>query len=142
MSASGRAKKGKTPEATDAFLRLREELLNQFVFRTPRGDSTLLDDRLTMLLSPSTALEFASKKDEHSIGMFSKVNTTLKAPPMKQGYLILLKSPHERLRDQDLIYRRYPPFLSQAVSYYSRFNRRSTTKHYDYRTRMEVLPLP
>jgi hypothetical protein len=70
---------GKTPEATNAFLCLREELLNQFGYSSPRRD-TLPGDHRTMLLSPSTALEFASKKDEHPTGTLSKVKTVFKSP--------------------------------------------------------------
>lgn len=79
LNAAVKAKKGKTPEATAAFLRLREELPIQFDFHSPRGD-TLPGHRQTMLLSPSAALEFAFKKDEYSMSMLSKVNTALKAP--------------------------------------------------------------
>lgn len=90
MNAAAKAKKGKTPEATNAFVCLQDELLFQFGSRSPRGD-TLLDDSRTLLLSPSTALEFAFKKDEYSMRMLSKVNTAFKTPVSL--YLFLSKHP-------------------------------------------------
>lgn len=58
LSAARRAKKGKTSEATDAFLRVQEELT---LFDLPAPSEDVLCDQRTMRLSPSTMLESTSE---------------------------------------------------------------------------------
>ncbi|KAH8980111.1 hypothetical protein EDB92DRAFT_1954296 [Lactarius akahatsu] len=104
LSAAGRAKKGKTSEATDAFLRVREELKRP---DCPAPLKDTLGDHRTKLPDPSTALESASKKDGDSMRTLSKVKMTLKTPlpsgHTKEVNFVILESLHERRRDQLII---------------------------------------
>ena len=77
LSAAGRAKKRKTSEATDAFLRVQEEI-KRFGPPSPRKGAP--GGPRKKLFDLSTALESASKKDEKSTGILSKVKSAFKAP--------------------------------------------------------------
>ncbi len=77
LSAAGRAKKGKTSEATGAFQLVQEEI-KRFGFPTPRDVDP--DDYRKKLPDMSTALESASNRDEESTGVLSKVESAFKAP--------------------------------------------------------------
>ena len=75
VDAAGRAKMGKTSEATNAFLRVQEEIK---LTGPPRPRKGTLDENLP---DPITALKNATKKDEKSIGTLAKFNKALKLPP-------------------------------------------------------------
>ena len=65
LSAAGKANKKKTPEATEAFLRVQEEM-ERFGSPPPRKDSGAPGDHRKRLPDPRIALATASKKDEQS----------------------------------------------------------------------------
>ena len=77
LSAAGRAKKGKTPEATNAFLRVQEEIK---IFGSPSPRKDVPGEHRKTLLDPRTALESASKRDEKSSSTLSKVKSAFTAP--------------------------------------------------------------
>jgi hypothetical protein len=77
LSAAGRAKKGKTPEATNTFRRVHEEMK---LFGSPSPRKEAPADHRKKLLDPSTAMESASKKDEKSTSTISKIKSAFKAP--------------------------------------------------------------
>ena len=82
LDAAGRAKKGKTNEATDAFQVVQEEI-EQVIKRSgflasPR--KVVPGDHRKKLSDPSTALESAFKRDEESRDFLEKVRSTFKAP--------------------------------------------------------------
>ncbi|KAH9049830.1 hypothetical protein EDB83DRAFT_2630951 [Lactarius deliciosus] len=104
LSAAGRAKKGKTSEATNAFLRVREELKR---LDCPAPLKETSGDHRKMLPDPCAALESAFKKDEDSMRTLSKVKMTLKAPlpsgHTKEVNFVIFEMLHERRRDQLII---------------------------------------
>jgi hypothetical protein len=137
LLAAERAGKGKTSEATEAFLRVQEQI--RLFFSLPGRDTP--GNRRKKLLDPSTALEAASKKDEKSMETLSKIRSTFKAPvsrlplsssdypiahdagqlptgPTKVVNFVVLKSLHEDRLDLTIIRRPYP-FDSQ---YFLLFN--------------------
>ncbi|KAH9014241.1 hypothetical protein EDB84DRAFT_833624 [Lactarius hengduanensis] len=104
--AAGRARKGTTSEATNAFARVEEEIkLFDYPRRTPGGHRK-------RLFSPSTALESASKKDEMSARTLSKVKSAFKAPipsgATKKVDFVIVESPHERRDYLPIIHRSCP----------------------------------
>ena len=76
LSAAGRAKKGTTSEAADAFLRVQKEMRS--LFSLPSNHALAPHRRI--LHNLSAAMETASKKDEKSMGALSKVNTVFMSP--------------------------------------------------------------
>ncbi|KAI9449359.1 hypothetical protein BJY52DRAFT_1307843, partial [Lactarius psammicola] len=105
LSAAGEAKKGTTPEATDAFLRVQEEITR---FGPPSPRRSAPGDHRKSLLDPGTALVSASKKDEKSTRILSRVKSAFKAPlpsaHTKKINFVILESPHERRKDQSIIH--------------------------------------
>jgi hypothetical protein len=103
LRAAERAGKGKTSEATEAFLRVQEQI--RLFFSLPGRDTP--GNRRKKLLDPSTALEAASKKDERSMETLSKIRSTFKAPlptgPTKVVNFVVLKSLHEGRLDLTII---------------------------------------
>ncbi|KAH9017891.1 hypothetical protein EDB84DRAFT_1628145 [Lactarius hengduanensis] len=97
LSAAGRAKKGTSSEATEAFLRVQEEIKR---FGPPPQKGTPGSHR-KKLLDPSTELESASKKDEKSTSIISKVKSAFKAPlpsgHTKNVYFVILEPLHYQL---------------------------------------------
>ena len=79
LRAAGKANKGATPEAADAFLRVQEEMV-LFGLPPPRKDSDAPGDHRKRLLDPNIALANASKKDEKSISILSKVKSVFPTP--------------------------------------------------------------
>jgi len=79
LDAAGRAKKGKTDKATDAFQLVQEEI-KRFGFPAPR--EVVPGDHRKRLPNPSTALEAASKRDEVSTGILKRVKSTVIAAPV------------------------------------------------------------
>jgi hypothetical protein len=77
LTAAGKAKKGRTPAAADAFLLVQDEII-QFGSPPPRKDTP--GDRRKKLPDPSTALANASKKDKKSIGILSKIKSAFPTP--------------------------------------------------------------
>ena len=61
LSAAGRARKGRSSEATGAYLRVQEEIKR---FGSPKGAQAPGKYRKKFPIDPTTALESASKKDE------------------------------------------------------------------------------
>ena len=128
LTAAGKAK-GRTPAAEDAFLLVQDEII-QFGSPPPREDTP--GDRRKNLPDPSTALKNASMKDNKSIGIVSKIKSAFPTPvsctshsrmfqqllmrnqspegPIKSVSFVILKSLHERPRDQVIVYRQYPPY--------------------------------
>ncbi|KAH9035752.1 hypothetical protein EDB85DRAFT_841285 [Lactarius pseudohatsudake] len=87
LSAAGRAGKGTTAEATDAFVRVREEI-KQFGPPSPQK-STPAPARAPgghrkQLFDPITALGSASEKDKKSMSTLSRVKSVFK-PPIPSG---------------------------------------------------------
>ena len=78
LSAAGRANKDKSSEATEAFLRVKEEI-RLLGFPHPQEDRP--GDHRKRLPDPITALESASKRDEKSTGPLSRVNTAFNLNP-------------------------------------------------------------
>ncbi|KAH8976728.1 hypothetical protein EDB86DRAFT_3094684 [Lactarius hatsudake] len=108
LSAAGRAKKGKTSEATDSFLRVREELKR---LDCPALLKDTLGAHQKKLPDPCTALESASKKDEDSMRTLSKVKMTLKTSlpsehNTKEVNFVILESLHEGRRGQLIFYQK------------------------------------
>ena len=80
LSAAGRARKGRSSEAADAFLRVQEEI-KRFGSPSPRkGAQAPGKYRKKLPIDPTTALESASKKDEKSTSTISKVKSAFTAP--------------------------------------------------------------
>jgi hypothetical protein len=91
LNAAGKAKWGTTDEATDAFLRVQDEITH-FCAPPPRKDTSGDFDHRKRLPDPRSAMEAASKKDEKSVSamilkdeksvsaMILKVKSTFKAP--------------------------------------------------------------
>jgi hypothetical protein len=77
LSAAGKAKKGKTPQAADAFLCVQDEIVR---FGSPPPRKEALGDHRKKLPDPSTALANAAKKDEKTTTFLSKVKSAFKAP--------------------------------------------------------------
>ncbi|KAI9449355.1 hypothetical protein BJY52DRAFT_253032 [Lactarius psammicola] len=104
LSAAGRAKKDTTPEATEAFLRVQEEI-KRFGSPSPRQGAPAGPRR--NLFDPGTALELASKKDEKSTSMLSKVKSVFNAPlpsgHTKKVNFVILEKLHEEREDQLII---------------------------------------
>jgi hypothetical protein len=139
LRAAERAGKGKTSEATEAFLRVQEQI-NLF-FSLPGRDTP--GNRRKKLLDPSTALKAASKKDDKSMETLSKIRSTFKAPvsrlplsssdypiahdagqlptgPTKVVNFVVLKSLHKDRLDLTIIRRPYPFDSQYYISSYSR----------------------
>ncbi|KAH9049825.1 hypothetical protein EDB83DRAFT_1389510 [Lactarius deliciosus] len=76
LSAAGKAKKGTTTEATEAFARFQEEIKR---FGPPSRKGAPGGHRKT-LPDPSTALESASKKDKKSTSTLSRVKLAFMLP--------------------------------------------------------------
>ncbi|KAH9035757.1 hypothetical protein EDB85DRAFT_2212427 [Lactarius pseudohatsudake] len=72
LSAAGKAKKGTTTEATEAFTRLQEEIKG---FGPPSSRKGAPGGHRKKLPDPSTALESASKKDKKSTSTLSRVKS-------------------------------------------------------------------
>ncbi|KAI9435076.1 hypothetical protein H4582DRAFT_702259 [Lactarius indigo] len=123
LVAAGSAGKGTTVEATKAFVRFQEEINR---FGPPPPQKVIPGSLRKKLLDPSTALEFASKKDEKSKSTLSKVKSVFKAPiPMgdtKIVNFIILESPHEE-RDDQLIMRQEIYNFTTAAEIIWRFSR-------------------
>ena len=77
LTAAGKAKKGRTPAAADAFLLVQAEII-EFGSPPPRKDTP--GDRRKKLPDPSTALANASNKDNKSIGTLSKIKSAFSTP--------------------------------------------------------------
>ena len=75
MSAAGRADKGTTSEAAEAFLRVQKVIKR---FGSPPNDAP--PPHRKILRDLGTAMEAASKKDEKSMGTISKVNAAFMSP--------------------------------------------------------------
>ncbi|KAH9009579.1 hypothetical protein EDB84DRAFT_1571137 [Lactarius hengduanensis] len=104
LSAAGKAKKGTTTEATEAFARLQEEIKR---FGPPSSRKGAPGGHRKKLPDPSTALESASKKDKKSTSILSRVKSAFKAPipsgNTKQVNFVILESLHEEHKDQLII---------------------------------------
>ncbi|KAH8980109.1 hypothetical protein EDB92DRAFT_304284 [Lactarius akahatsu] len=104
LSAAGKAKKGTTTEATEAFARLQEEIKR---FGSPSSRKGAPGGHRKKLPDPSTALESASKKDKKSTSTLSRVKSAFKAPipsgSTKQVNFVILESLHEEHKDQLII---------------------------------------
>ena len=85
MSAAGKAKQGTTDEATNAFLRVQNEI-TQFGAPPPRKDTLGGSDHRKSLADPSTALANAAQKDEKTTTFLSKIKSVFKAPVSCQSY--------------------------------------------------------
>ncbi|KAI9449363.1 hypothetical protein BJY52DRAFT_253247 [Lactarius psammicola] len=96
--------KSKTPEATDAFRRVQEEMKR---FGSPSPQNGVPGVHREKLFDPSIALESASKRDENSMRTLSRVKPILSAPspsePTKNVNFFILESPHELREDQLII---------------------------------------
>ncbi|KAH9056288.1 hypothetical protein EDB87DRAFT_1258271 [Lactarius vividus] len=107
LSAAGRARKGTTAEATDAFVRVQEEI-KQFGRSPQKGKGTpVTGSHRKQLFDPITALESASEKDEKSMSTVSRVKSVFKAPipsgsTKKVNFVIVESLPHKE-RDNQLI---------------------------------------
>jgi hypothetical protein len=77
LTAAGKAKKGRTSAAEDAFLLVQDEIM-QFGSPPPRKDAP--GDRRKKLPDPSTALKNASDKDNKSTGILSKIKSAFSTP--------------------------------------------------------------
>ncbi|KAH9017270.1 hypothetical protein EDB85DRAFT_678591 [Lactarius pseudohatsudake] len=102
LSAAGRAKKGTTTEATEAFARFQEEI-KRFGPPSRKGAP---GGHQKKLLDPSTALESASKKDIKWTSTLSRVKSAF-MPPIpsrnrKRVIFVILESLEER-KDQLMI---------------------------------------
>ena len=76
LSAAGRANKGTTSEAAEAFLRVQEEM--KLVGSPPPNDAP--GPHRKKLPDLNTAMEAAAKKDEMSTSFIAKVNARFPAP--------------------------------------------------------------
>ena len=76
LSAAGRADKGATSEAAEAFLRV-QKVIKQFGSPPPNDAPPLY---WKILHDLGTAMEAASKKDEKLMGTISKVNAAFMSP--------------------------------------------------------------
>jgi len=106
LSAAGRADKGTTNEATEAFLRVQREI-KSFGSPPPLANDSGSPHR-KKLPDPSVALEDASKKDKRSTSLLSKVKSAFKAPlpngTMKKVNFVILESPHVRHQKQPILH--------------------------------------
>ncbi|KAF8261588.1 hypothetical protein EI94DRAFT_1810040 [Lactarius quietus] len=105
VTAAGKARKRRTPEATDAFLRVQEEII-PFVSLLPRMDRS--GDHRKTLFNPRTALEAAVKKDEERASTLSTVKSIFPDPdltkgPTKRVNFVVLESPHERREELRIV---------------------------------------
>ncbi|KAH9169943.1 hypothetical protein EDB89DRAFT_1364293 [Lactarius sanguifluus] len=131
LSAAGRAKKGTTTEATEAFTRLQEEikLFGPLSSRkdTPGGHREKLSD-------PSTALKSASKRDKKSTSTLSRVKPVFKAPipseNIKRVNFVIIESLHKELDNQLIIHQEIynSTTVAEIVWRFSRFPERSTDR--------------
>ncbi|KAH9018214.1 hypothetical protein EDB83DRAFT_181314 [Lactarius deliciosus] len=102
LSAAGSAGKGTTAEATDAFVRVQEEIKQ---FGPPPLQKGTPGSHRKTLLDPSTALESASKKDKKSMSTLTRVKSAFK-PPIPSGsikkvnFVIVESLPYEERNDQ------------------------------------------
>ena len=76
LSAAGRADKGTTSEAAEAFLRVQKEMKR---FGTPPPNGAPAPHR-KILRDLGTAMEAASKKDEKSTSFIAKVKSIFPTP--------------------------------------------------------------
>ncbi|KAI9435098.1 hypothetical protein H4582DRAFT_703410 [Lactarius indigo] len=101
LTAAGRAKKGTTAEATEAFSRVQEEIK---LFGPPSSRKGTPGGPRKKLPDPSIALESASKKDKKSTSTLSRVKSAFKAPipsgNTKKVNFVILESLHEERKDQ------------------------------------------
>ncbi|KAH9175842.1 hypothetical protein EDB89DRAFT_287927 [Lactarius sanguifluus] len=122
LSAAGKAKKGTTTDATEAFARLQEEIK---IFGPPSRKGTPSGPR-KKLPDPSIALESASKKDKKSTSTLSRVKSAFKAPipsgNTKNVNFVILESLHEERKDQlitnQIVWRfsRYPEKSADRIA--------------------------
>ena len=77
LSTAGKAKKGRTPQAADAFLCVHDEIIR---FGSPPSRKEAPGDHRKNLPNPSAALANAAKKDQKTTTVLSKVKSTFKAP--------------------------------------------------------------
>ena len=81
LSAAAEAKKGTTNEATNAFQRVQDEII-EFGAPRPREDTT--GGYRKSLVDPSTALEKAAQKDKETTNIISNITSVItgKATPV------------------------------------------------------------
>ncbi|KAN0132168.1 hypothetical protein V8E53_009934 [Lactarius tabidus] len=126
LNAAGKAKRGTTDEATDAFLRVQDEITH-FCAPPPRKDTSGDFDHRKRLPDPRCAMEAASKKDEKSVSaMILKVKSTFKAPEPKgltmKVNFVIRKSPH-RHNDQLIVHQEInnPTITSEIMWRFCRY---------------------
>ncbi|KAF8265881.1 hypothetical protein EI94DRAFT_1787225 [Lactarius quietus] len=103
LTEAGKAKKRRTPAATDAFLLVQDEIVQ---FGSPPPNDTPGTHR-KKLPDPNSALLNAAKKDEKSTGILSTIKSIFPAPdpkgPTKKVNFVVLESPHERREEQPIV---------------------------------------
>lgn len=123
MSAAGKAGQSRTPEAADAFLQVQDEIIH-FGSPPPRKDSP---GNRKKLPDPTFALANAERKDQKTKAFLSKVKSAFKAPTssgsIKKVNFVILKSPHERCKDQLIIHQEVDDSttISEIIWRFSRY---------------------
>lgn len=162
LSAAAEAKKGTTNEATNAFQHVQDEIIE---FGAPRPREDAIGGHRKCLVDPRTALEKAAQKDKKKTNIISKITsvaTGKAAPvsypsyprlpncsqcesqvskgPVRKVNFVILKSPHERLKDQSIVRRQYASLFTPFHSFME-WGRGDRRVYHHRRDRMEIQPL-